>query len=203
MNRVSITLAIGLMLAAPYATGAAAAAPADSSSPAALEAKLRALMRASGAEAHLQQQIEIAVARAQADAEQLLRNSAARLQPDAAFRAGVQLALDHYVAEVRQRLGTVATGASWLEVYRKAFNEDEIDQLLAFYRSPLHAREHEASEDAGVRLDGEVSQHYAAQTAAAGRAFQSTLRQLVRACRCERPASPAGGNSPPASAPAP
>ncbi len=170
---------------------------------AALDAKLRELMRASGAVDHLQQQIDAAVTRAEGNAERMARESAARLQPDAAFRERVQQALDTYVSRVRAQLSEAARGDSWIAVYRKAFSEEEIDQLLAFYRSPLHVRELAVAEDATVHLDGEVSVPFAALTAQPTREYLATLRSLIRDCHCQRTVTPANSTPSSSSPPAP
>lgn len=173
-------------MAAGNARADRADTPADAAAPS-REARLQALMDATGARKRLEERIDGAVARARTDAERMLRDATEHLTLDAAMRLRLQQALEHHVDEVGALLRREVRGTSWIAEYDKAFSDEELDRLLAFYQSPLHAREAVVAEDATARMEGEVDANYARLSARSSRNYLQELRRLVHECACGTP----------------
>jgi hypothetical protein len=188
---LGVTCAVSLPSAAATVGGTAPPVAVDVAASQERAAKARLLFEAEGAGALLDDTLAEAARRARTLAERIVRESTARIAPDAAQRVRLQAAADRFVADMMQGFPREDSIAVWQREYADRFSDAELDQLLAFYRSPLHAKEREISESARSLLVDDVNARYARRIAEPERTLTLTLRALIRDCHCERSAAAA------------
>ena len=93
---------------------------------------------------------------------------------------------------------TVLTDNVWLREYDRAFSDGELDQLLAFYTSPLHVRERALDVADDNALRNSIEQVLHSGTAELTQDFVREVRALTRECDCREPAPAAAAPAPPA-----
>jgi len=130
--------------------------------------------------------------------ESILKTNLRHMRPDAGIRDRLLAAEARFEQAAKLRLQTVLTDNVWLREYDRAFSDGELDQLLAFYTSPLHVRERalDVADDSALRNSIEQVLH--SGTAELTQDFVREVRALTRECDCREPAPAAAAPAPPA-----
>ncbi len=155
--------------------------------------KLQALMEASGVSALLRDWREAAIPRIHEQAETILNTNLKHMRPDAAMRQRLLDAEAGFEQAARARLDRLLVDNPWLRAYDRSFSDAELDRLLEFYASPLHARERALALSSQDILRASVEQTLTDSSAQAIQDFVHELRQLSRECHCRDPGPTAAG----------
>jgi hypothetical protein len=131
---------------------------------------------------------QLALGRKQSDEQgrAMLDQMMASLTPSPEFTERFDQAFQSFMAELQTPWGAEEIVAVWGEHYGKHFSDEELDQLLVYYRSPLAQKEVGASRQALVGF----SNHFAeagkpiAERAVAN--FIGNLRLIAKECNCRR-----------------
>ncbi|MHA6844586.1 DUF2059 domain-containing protein [Ralstonia syzygii] len=76
--------------------------------------------------------------------------------------------------------------AIWSRLFGAKFTDEELDQLIAFYTSPLGQKEVAASRDALPAFDQLFQARYKPIQERATAAFLQRIQQLKTECRCDK-----------------
>jgi hypothetical protein len=181
-------LALSLCL---MATGALADARSD---------KLTALMDAEGVSQAFDSARTMVREQTRADAEQILRSVVPRLDatPETIQKLtdAVTALLDEVTSAGMTREDMVAT---WNEVYAAQFTDAELDQLLAFYRSPLGQKTVRISREAMPKVMEHAQSKLQPALKPATEHYFAKVRQIITDCNCLKKESPETTPAAPAS----
>ena len=99
--------------------------------------KIRALMEAQGHLAAFQQQIAAEKDGYRAQAEQMIEQAGKGMNLDKSCQAKFKSAIDEFVASAHPDWKAEELVNVWANYYAPHFTNEELDQLLAFYKAPL------------------------------------------------------------------
>jgi hypothetical protein len=147
---------------------------------------IKQLMEAQGLIQTFEQQLELGRKQNNEQGRAMLDQLMASLSPTPEVTERFEQAFQSFMAEVQTPWGAEEIVAVWGEHYGKHFSDEELDQLLIHYRSPLAQKEVVASRQA---LTG-FSKHFAEAGKPIGERavakFIANLRLIAEECNCRR-----------------
>ena len=147
-------------------------------------AKIRALMEAQGLLTSMQQQLASGRERGKAIAHQMMENAFKDLVPDAATQQKMTQAANQFIDEVQSPITAADIVAIWSEAYGSKFTDEELDGLLAYYRSPLAQKEVQISRQAvGVLAERTMAAYKPVMDAALAH-YVGKIKVIVADCNC-------------------
>ena len=171
--RKGIASVVGLMLAT--------SALADSR-----EEKVQKLMEAQGLIELFDQSLVSGREYGRKQADQMLDQMLSGLNPDATFRKRFQEVMDAFMSELQPPWGAQEIVQTWGQVYGEKFTDDELDQLIAFYSSPLGRKDVAASREAMPVFSQVFRDRYKPIQERATAKFVDRVKLIARECRCKR-----------------
>jgi hypothetical protein len=150
------------------------------------ESTLRALMDAQGLEATYGQMIQSTKELTRHQADQILTQALSGFTLPEDFRQRVRAAADRYVEAMESKRTAKDIVAMWSDVYGSHFTTEELEQLLAFYSSPLAQRETVVGREAMQQLMVKLQEENRPQREAATKAYVSGLQAIIRDCKCKK-----------------
>jgi hypothetical protein len=150
------------------------------------EQKLRALMDAQGLTATFEQQLQMSKEAGRAQAEQTIRQMLSALNPPPEFESRFRRAAEEYLASLQPKWSAQEAVAIWTQYYGPNFSDTELDELLAFYSSPLAQKEATASRQALVQFTRYAEEQNKPLMEKATQAFITRTQQLVKECNCAK-----------------
>ena len=174
-NRIlRVLLGISLLYVAATALGAERAE------------RLQALMEAQGLTGMFEQQIKSGRENAQRQSDQMLTQLLTGLNPPEQYRAKLKDAAEKFIEDARSPLTAKDIVAEWSELYGSKFTDAELDQLLAFYTSPLAQREVVATKESLEQMSTRFQEQYRPVMESATKAFVERLQAIVKECNCRK-----------------
>lgn len=148
--------------------------------------KIQKLMQAQGLSQMFEQQIARGREFSHKQADQMVAQMMAGMNADAASRKRFQETMEAFIADMQPSWSAGEMVAIWSRLYGAKFTDAELDQLIAFYASPLGQKEVAASRDALPAFDQLFQARYKPIQERATAAFLQRIRQIKTECRCDK-----------------
>ena len=148
--------------------------------------KVEVLMRTLGTLDLWKNQLEMARAQNQKMGRDMIEQLMAQLNPTDEYRAKFEQAFNGYLAKVVTPWTAEEIVKVWADYYGSGFTEDELDQLISFYSSPLGQKDIDVSRDATIKFSkhfqdiGEPIQKKATSE------FIEELKIIAKQCNCRK-----------------
>ena len=146
--------------------------------------KIRDLMEAQGLNATFDQMLQSGQEQGRDQANQMLAQLMAGLSPPDEFRAKFQAAVSQFLDDLQPPWGSKEIVEVWSQFYGPYFTDKELDQLLAFYTSPLAQKEVVSSRRALVELTASFQAKYKPILDHATATYIQSLQSIVLECKC-------------------
>ncbi len=148
--------------------------------------KIKTLMEAQGMLQMFGDSIEAGKQQQRDQAQRILNQFMAELKPSKEFEAKFRAEVERF----NQALATPWTAQEivniWARVYGERFSDAELDQLVAYYSSPLGKKEVAASQAAMPELNRQLYAHVTPMIERATADFIQRMQIVAKECRCKR-----------------
>lgn len=148
--------------------------------------KIEALMQAQGLVAAFEQQLQLSREACRKQADAMLSQILETLKVTPVFDEKFREAAQAFVEAAQPSWTASDIVASWSEYYAPHFTDAELDQLLAFYQSPLAQKEVAANKDAMVQLSAHFEELSKPIAEAATREFLARVQAIAEECNCAK-----------------
>ncbi|MGE1004732.1 DUF2059 domain-containing protein [Ralstonia pseudosolanacearum] len=148
--------------------------------------KIQKLMQVQGLSQMVEQQIASGREFSRKQADRTMAQVLAGLNADAAYRKRFQEAMEAFIADMQPSLSPGEMVAIWSRLFGAKFTDAELDQLIAFYASPLGQKELAASRDALPAINQLFQARYKPVHERATAAFLQRMQQIRTECRCDQ-----------------
>lgn len=182
---MKIVALIGLLLLSSLAT---AADRAD---------KIKDLLDSQGMLQMYEQQIKTGRDRARQMADQLLAQATASLDLTAQAKTQLDDVVQEFISNAMPTWTSQDVLDAWGKYYGSKFSDEELEQLTAFYRSPLGQKDVTATAEALPKLSADFQERYKSQLAKATDQYVKRLQQIMKECNCKKSTAAADAAHPP------
>lgn len=148
--------------------------------------KVQALMEAQGLVKTFDQQIQAGRERAGANANQMLEQLLAGLKPNEAYQEKFRTAVQEFVEQLQPPWSGKKVVEIWSSIYGAEFTDEELDQLLAYYTSPLAQKEVAVSRASFSKFMAQLQEQYKPIMQRATAAYIERLKAIAAECNCKR-----------------
>ena len=148
--------------------------------------KVRALMEAQGLLATFEQQLQLGRERANASAKQMLDQILSGLAPPPESEQKFRDAVEEFIREVQPPWSSTEVVDTWSKLYGAEFSDEELDQLVAYYRSPLAQKEVTVSRMALAKFGAQLQERFKPVMERATSKYIERLKAIVVECNCRR-----------------
>ncbi|AXV84556.1 DUF2059 domain-containing protein (plasmid) [Ralstonia syzygii subsp. celebesensis] len=148
--------------------------------------KIQKLMQAQGLSQMFEQQIASGREFSRKQADRMMAQVLAGMNADAAYRKRFKDAMEAFIADMQPSWSAGEMVAIWSRLFGAKFTDEELDQLIAFYTSPLGQKEVAASRDALPAFNQLFQARYKPIQERATTAFLQRIQQLKTECRCDK-----------------
>ena len=150
------------------------------------EAKIRILMEAQGLLEIFENQIELGKIQGEKAGQQMMDQMLSQLNPDEEFKSRFKSAFSNFIGKLQAPWGAGEIVNVWARYYGKHFNETELDQLIAFYTSPLGEKEVAASKSALPEFTTHFQKLGQPIFTQATQDYIKELKIIAKECKCKR-----------------
>jgi hypothetical protein len=148
--------------------------------------KVHDLMEAQGLVQMFEQQLHAGREQTQRQAELTLEKMLSTLNPPAEFQAKLRAASSDFVKAALPPWTAKDIVEVWGKYYGSKFSDEELDELLSYYRSPLGQKDVLASRDALGPYTAEFQERYKPILEKATQEFAERLQVTVKECNCKK-----------------
>ena len=185
---MKIVVLIGLFLVSSLATAA------DRSD------KIKDLLDSQGMLKMYEQQLKTGRDRARQVADQILAQATASLNLTAQVKMQLNDVVQEFISNAMPTWTSQDMLDAWGKYYGTKFSDEELEQLAAFYRSPLGQKDVAATAEALPKLSADFQERYKSQLAKATDQYVKRLQQIMKDCNCRKPATGTDSASSPSTA---
>lgn len=148
--------------------------------------KVRALMDALGLVSMFEQQLTFGRDQAKLQGQQILGQFMTTVKATPEFEGRFKGAFDNYLVALQNPHTAAEIVDVWAKYYGAHFSDQELDQLISFYTSPLGKKDVAASQKAMV----DFSSHFVAENKGivekATAAYINELQLIAKECKCAK-----------------
>ena len=148
--------------------------------------KVRELMEAQGLVQMFEQQLQASHERSWTLANQMMEKMLSNLNPPPDFQAKFRDAAGDFIKAAQAPWTGQDIVEVWAKYYGAKFSDEELDQLLKYYRSPLGQKDALASREAVGPYTAEFQARYKPILEKATQEFIERLQAIVRDCNCKK-----------------
>ena len=148
--------------------------------------KVRVLMEAQGLVQVFQQQLDAGRVEQRREAKQVLDQMMAQLKPTKEFDARFRSAFEEYLKELQVPWTAQDIVDVWARYYGAAFTDHELDQLVAYYTSPLGKKDVMASQAAVPKFTRHFRELSQPLLERATKNFITRLQVIAKECGCKK-----------------
>ena len=148
--------------------------------------KIRRLMDAQGLTKTFEQQLMSGREQGKQQANDMLAQLMNGLNPGEAFHNKFKAAANMFIEDLQPPWNAAEIVETWAQLYGPNFSEEELDQLIAFYTSPLAQKEVVASRSALVAFGASFQAKYKPIMERATSQYVHNLQTIVRECNCSK-----------------
>jgi hypothetical protein len=150
------------------------------------EEKIKQLMEAQGLLETFDQQLELGRQQNQQQGRDMLNQFMAQLNPTPEFSERFEKAFKSFMSKVETPWSAEEIVEVWSKYYGKHFRNDELDQLLFHYTSPLAQKEINASRQALAGFSNHFMQEGKPIAEKALSEFITEMKVIAKECKCRR-----------------
>jgi hypothetical protein len=147
--------------------------------------KLARLMEAQGVAQSFEQQMRMAQEACEKQADDMISQMFTRFRITPEVEAKFKQAASDFITAAQPTWTGKDVAEAWAKYYGADFTDAELDQLLAYYTSPLAQKEISASRAALVQFNTHFMEQYQPVLASATEAFIQRMQAIVEECDCE------------------
>lgn len=150
------------------------------------EETIKLIMEAQGLIETFEQQLELGRQQSREQGGAVLDQLMSNLNPTPEFTERFEKAVQSFMSEMETPWGASEIVEVWAKYYGQHFTDEELSQLLAYYRSPLAQKEVVASRLALVSYSNHFSEAGKPITEKAVANFIANLKLIAKECNCSR-----------------
>jgi hypothetical protein len=159
--------------------------------------KIRDLLDSQGMLNMYEQQIKTGRDRARQMADQMLAQATASLNLTDQAKRQLNDVFQEFISSAMPTWTSQDVLDAWGKYYGSKFSDEELEQLTAFYRSPLGQKDVAATAEALPKLSADFQERYKSQLAKATDQYVRRLQQVMKDCNCRKStAAPDKASSP-------
>ena len=147
---------------------------------------IKQIMEAQGLIALFEQQLELGRQQSREQSRAAINQMLSGLNPTPEFRQRFQDAAQNFEAAIETPWSAEEIVRVWGSYYGAQFSDQELNQLLAHYRTPLAQREIVASREAMVQFSTHFAEAGKPILEKATADFVRELQLIARECNCKR-----------------
>jgi hypothetical protein len=149
-------------------------------------------MEAQGLVQTFDQQIQMGREHTRTLANQMIEKVLANFDPPPAFQTKFKGAMNEFIKDAQPPWTGKEIVDVWSKYYGASFTDDELDQLLAYYQSPLGKKDVLATREALVSYTAEFQKRYNPIIEKATQHFIARVQAIGAECNCKKipPTSP-------------
>lgn len=148
--------------------------------------KVQKLMEAQGLVKMFDQSLASGREYGRKQADQMMAQTLSGLNPDVTYRKRFQETMDTFIRDLQSPWTGKDYVETWAQVFGAKFTDAELDQLIAFYSSPLGQKEVAASRDAMPAFAQVFRERYKPIQERATTQFVERMKLIAKECRCNR-----------------
>jgi hypothetical protein len=148
--------------------------------------KIRELMEAQGLVETFEQQMEAGREHTRKIADEMVGKVLSTLNPPAEFQTKFKDAARDFVKAAQSPWTAQDIVEVWGKYYGAKFSDQELDQLLKYYRSPLGQKDAIASREALVPYAAEFQARYKPILEKATQEFLDRVQEIGKECNCKK-----------------
>lgn len=148
--------------------------------------KVHQLLEAQGMAAAFEDQMRIREDHSKRSVQIMVDETFKRLKPNAAFKGKFNAAAEELYAALQPPWTPQEVTDIWASIYGSKFSEEELDQLLAFYTSPVAQKETLVGRSSLAEFSQYLAMQYAPYEKKAIQQYAERMQVLGKECRCKR-----------------
>ena len=148
--------------------------------------KVRVLMDAQGLLKMFQAQMDAGKEETRNQAKQMFDQMLAGMSPSKEFKLRFQRASEGFIDSLTTPWTAEDVVKEWANAYAKDFSDKELDQLLAYYLSPLGRKEVAAAERAMPILNAYFSERAKPVIERSTKKYIEDLQLIAKECNCRK-----------------
>jgi hypothetical protein len=148
--------------------------------------KIARLMEAQGLAQTFEQQMQMGRETCRKQADDMLSQMFSSLRITPEVEAKFRQAANDFVTAAQPSWTGKDIAEVWARYYGESFTDDELDQLLAYYTSPLAQKEVSASRTAIMQFTTHFQEQYQPIQESATKAFIQRMQAIVEECNCKK-----------------
>jgi len=148
--------------------------------------KIRALVEAQGLLATFQQQMALGKENRRRQADQILTQMLGELNAPPSVQMQMKAAMTDFVSATEAPWSAEDVVNEWATLYGPHFTDEELDQLLAYYTSPLAQKEVMIDREVLVQFTTHFQELFKPIIQKATSDFVSHLDTIAKECRCSK-----------------
>jgi hypothetical protein len=148
--------------------------------------KIRELMELQGLVKMFDQQLQSGREHARSMADQMLDKMLTSLNPPEEFKGKLKQAAEEFVEAAQTPWTAQEVVDAWSKYYGAKFSDNELDQLLKYYRSSVGQKDVTVSHEALVLLQAEFRERYTPVMDQATQQFIKRIQTITEECNCKK-----------------
>lgn len=148
--------------------------------------KIQTLMEAQGLLEMFEQQIELGKQQSEQIGQQAIDQMMSQLNPSEEFKKRFTTAFNTFMSKVEAPWGAKEIVDVWAKYYGSGFTNEELDQLIDFYTSPLGSKEVNVSKGAMVSFSKHFQDASEPIMQTAMSEYINDLKVIARECNCSK-----------------
>jgi hypothetical protein len=148
--------------------------------------KIRLLMHAQGLFESYEQQRSSGEIRMQRELKKLTDQEMSNLDPSPEYLKLFNDVGDKYIKSIQYPWTAKDKVDAWVKYYGEKFSDEEIDQLLAFYTSPIGQKEVMIVQEESVKISKHFQDIFVAALERAFNEYLNRMKVLIKECNCSK-----------------
>lgn len=149
-------------------------------------AKIRALMQAEGLVQSYGEQLRFGKEQSRKQAQQVLDQMLADLDPSPEYVRRFKEAYEQFTKAMEWPWSAEDVVNVWAKYYGEQFTDEELDQLVAFYTSPLGKKDIVATQKALPEFNNHFAELSKPVVERATKAYKERLQAIAKECNCNK-----------------
>lgn len=150
------------------------------------DSKIYQLLEAQGVQQTFDEQMRLRDDHSKKSVQIMVDETVKRLKPNGEFKKKFHEAATRLYADLQPPWSPNEVMTIWASIYGNKFSDDEIDQLLAFYTSPVAQKETIAGRASLVEFAQYLQVQYEPYERRAIQKYAEEMKSLGQACRCKK-----------------
>ncbi len=150
------------------------------------EVKLKTLMEAQGLIKTFGNQMDTEISQREKIGEQMMIQMLTQINPNQKFKTRFKNILDNFIKQVQSPWNAEEVVTVWGQYYGKNFSDQELEQLIEFYSSPIGKKEVAATKSALPEFTMHFQKISETEFKKIIQEFVAELRLVVKECNCKK-----------------